>query len=184
MALQTTAWIIGDVHGCLLELLALEALVSRRADRLGHRPYFVLAGDLIDRGPASMEVVSHVMRGVEIGTHAAIVGNHEEFFLRALCNGRPDLVEAAGCEIPLWLETLPAMFVRRPRLESLARDAEWAVFHRLMWMTQGGAETLASYGCDPLNPLSWVVPLEHIRFLGRLELRVQALGHSWLNFNV
>jgi len=100
----------------------------------------------------------------------SVAGNHEEFFLRALVNSRPDLLEAAQCKPPPWLETVPALLHRRPRLKSLAVDAHWAMFHRLMWLTQGGAETLVSYGCDPMDASTWDIPPDHIRFLCGLPL--------------
>jgi hypothetical protein len=129
-----------------------------------------LAGDLVDRGPDSKGVVEHALTGAAKGTHVSIAGNHEEFFLRALNSFRPDLIQAAGCQIPMWLETLPNMFSRRPHLERMAANSEWAVFHRLMWLTQGGAETLASYGCNAMDSASWCIPLAHVQFLCRLQL--------------
>jgi len=170
MGRERVAWVIGDVHGCLLELRALEDMIRQRADREGHTPLFVLLGDLVDRGPASKQVIDHAIEGGEAGTHVSLAGNHEEFFLRALNNIRPDLLKAADCKAPYWLETLPAMFVRQPRLASLAKASDWAVFHRLFWVTQGGAETLHSYGCDPSKPKSWDIPIEHIRFLCEMPL--------------
>ncbi len=170
MGRDRVAWVIGDVHGCLAELQALEAVIRHRADREGHSPLFVLLGDLVDRGPSSKQVVSHAIAGARLGTHVSVAGNHEEFFLRALNNIRPDLLVTAGCKAPYWLETLPAMFVRQPRLSALATTDDWAVFHRLFWVTQGGAETLASYGCDASTPDEWDIPIEHVRFLCKLAL--------------
>lgn len=61
--------IIGDVHGCLSELIELiEQLEVTNKDRL------VFLGDLIDRGPHSVETVRYV-RELEC---EAIMGNHEE----------------------------------------------------------------------------------------------------------
>jgi len=110
------------------------------------------------------------MTGAAEGTHVSVAGNHEEFFLRALNSFRPDLIQAAGCEIPMWLETLPNLFSRRPHLERMAANSEWAVFHRLMWLTQGGAETIDSYGCDAMDSASWNIPLAHIQYLCGLPL--------------
>ena len=170
MGQERVAWVVGDVHGCLAELRALEAVVRQRADKEGHTPVFVLLGDLVDRGPSSKQVVDHAIEGGRAGTHVSLAGNHEEFFLRALNNNRPDLLKAAGCQVPFWLETLPAMFVRQPQLASLANASDWAVFHRLFWITQGGAETLNSYGSEPTEPENWDIPLEHVKFLCELPL--------------
>lgn len=65
---------VGDVHGCLPELLALVEAVRWRpgVDRL------VLLGDLLDRGPDPIAAVQWARRnGVE-----CLLGNHEEKHLR------------------------------------------------------------------------------------------------------
>lgn len=60
-------YIIGDVHGCYQTLLALVAQLPQHAK-------LVFVGDLIDRGPASKQVVDFVMKG----GHDCVIGNHEE----------------------------------------------------------------------------------------------------------
>lgn len=66
--------VVGDVQGCLDELLELmkEVEYKEGVDRL------ILAGDLLDRGPDSAGVVTWAM------THSAeaVMGNHEESHLR------------------------------------------------------------------------------------------------------
>lgn len=84
--------IIGDVHGCLDELLSLfEKLgYAVQATDAGHRvehpagrkPIFV--GDLCDRGPDTPGVFRLVMNLVESGTGFAVVGNHDDKLLRWL----------------------------------------------------------------------------------------------------
>ncbi|MCW4465298.1 polynucleotide kinase-phosphatase [Glutamicibacter sp. MNS18] len=86
--------VIGDVHGCLDELLMLlERLgysVSRdKADRAvdashpaGRRAIFV--GDLVDRGPESVGVLRLAMGMVNSGNAMAVPGNHEDKLVRAL----------------------------------------------------------------------------------------------------
>ena len=66
--------IVGDVHGCLDEFRALVERVGYRqgVDRL------IVAGDLVDRGPASAGVVRYAM---EIGAEA-VQGNHDAKLLR------------------------------------------------------------------------------------------------------
>ena len=67
--------IIGDVHGCLDELLTL---VSRCGYGAGDR--LILVGDLVAKGPDSIGVVSWARESrVE-----AVLGNHEEHVLRML----------------------------------------------------------------------------------------------------
>ncbi len=65
--------IVGDVHGCFNELMELLEMVnySKKEDRL------IFLGDLINKGPASIEVLEWVKKeGSEV-----ILGNHELGFL-------------------------------------------------------------------------------------------------------
>lgn len=67
--------IIGDVHGCLDELLALVRLARREpGDRV------VLVGDLVAKGPDSPGVVAWAR---ESGADA-VLGNHDAHVLRAV----------------------------------------------------------------------------------------------------
>src|SRR4029079_8126994 len=88
--------IIGDVHGCADELVALLAQLGyvvqlagtgaeRRAITTAPKPrraFFV--GDLVDRGPNSPDVLRIVMGLVERGQAFAVIGNHDDKFLRWL----------------------------------------------------------------------------------------------------
>ena len=65
-------YIIGDVHGCYRSLLAL---IEQLPHKFDSKICFV--GDLIDRGPASADVVEFVrIRGYD-----AVMGNHEKRFV-------------------------------------------------------------------------------------------------------
>ena len=75
---------IGDIHGCLEQLLRL---LDRCAQHGGDQPArYVFVGDYIDRGPDSCGVVAllsdlqHKMPGSVI----CLRGNHEQLLLRAL----------------------------------------------------------------------------------------------------
>ena len=86
--------IVGDVHGCLDELLALlDALGydvrrdddGRAVDAVhpeGRRLVFV--GDLVDRGPSSVGVLRLAMGMTAAGHALAVPGNHEAKLVRAL----------------------------------------------------------------------------------------------------
>lgn len=76
---------IGDVHGCLTELLeALEWCAADAADR-GLRGRIHLLGDYIDRGPESKGVLDLLMRGSQDDhmTWHPIMGNHDEILALA-----------------------------------------------------------------------------------------------------
>ncbi|NTX03771.1 polynucleotide kinase-phosphatase [Myxococcus sp. CA040A] len=87
--------IIGDVHGCLDELLLLLTrlgyAVSRREEGSpgfdvrppeGRKALFL--GDLVDRGPGVVGVLRLVMGMVEAGTGLCVPGNHEVKLMRKL----------------------------------------------------------------------------------------------------
>lgn len=63
--------VIGDVHGCLTELLAL-------VERAGVRPtdHLILAGDAVGKGPSSEQVVRWLIE--RDGPTTLIRGNHEQ----------------------------------------------------------------------------------------------------------
>ena len=80
--------IIGDVHGCCVELKALLARLGYRisGEKVepppGRKAIFV--GDLVDRGPNAPGVLALVMRMVEAGVALCIPGNHDARLVRAL----------------------------------------------------------------------------------------------------
>jgi protein phosphatase len=92
--------IIGDVHGCFDELVALfgrlgyeieaDNASARHPD--GRRAVFL--GDLVDRGPATPAVLRLVMGMVTAGSALCLPGNHETKLLKAL-QGR-DVTTAHG----------------------------------------------------------------------------------------
>ena len=97
--------IIGDVHGCFDELVALlrrlgyaETMLDGRATwrhPAGRRAIFL--GDLVDRGPGVVPVLDLVMRMVENRDALCVPGNHENKLLRRL-NGR-DVIVSYGLEV-------------------------------------------------------------------------------------
>jgi protein phosphatase len=119
--------IIGDVHGCLPELLTL-------LDRLGYRveqttardgqPRFrvrhpqgrklVFVGDLTDRGPDNPNVLRLVMDAVEERRALMVMGNHDRKLQRYLTG--QDVLIAHGFEITVaQLATEPPAFRERVR---------------------------------------------------------------------
>lgn len=73
---------IGDIHGCQLALRTLLDQVQPTTDDT-----VVLLGDVVDRGPASKEVIEQLL---VLRNHCRLVfimGNHEEMMLDALAHG-------------------------------------------------------------------------------------------------
>lgn len=79
---------IGDVHGCLQQLVQLEdRIVADAAGAAGDR-LIIMLGDLVDRGPDSAGVIDHMMRPPPAGfARLCLMGNHEAAMLEFL--GRP-----------------------------------------------------------------------------------------------
>jgi predicted phosphodiesterase len=113
--------IVGDVHGCLDELLALLAAAGRTPD-----DRVVLVGDLVAKGPKSAGVV----RWARESKADAVLGNHDAHVLRA-ARGDPrvgrlhravaETLSAADVD---WLGSRPLWL----RLDGVA-DRPYAVIH-------------------------------------------------------
>lgn len=72
---------IGDVHGCIKELQAAEIRIAEDIRQTGRAGLVVFLGDYIDRGPASFQVVEHLLRPSDLGLRRlALCGNHDDVF--------------------------------------------------------------------------------------------------------
>lgn len=133
---------VGDVHG---RADLLDAMIALIRDDLtarppeGIRPWLVMLGDYVDRGPDSRGVLARLVAGPwPVGLRRVFLkGNHEDMMLRLL-RGAPGL---AG-----------------------------------LWLANGGAETLGSYGVAATDTgalparLDAALPADHRRFLEGLDL--------------
>ncbi len=112
--------VIGDVHGCLDELVDLLLALGYEvaADRSSaHHPdgrTAVFVGDLVDRGPAVAGVLRLVMAMVAAGDARCVPGNHENKLVRAL-NGRNVTTGHGLAESLAQLEVEPPEFVESAR---------------------------------------------------------------------
>ena len=77
-------YLIGDIHGCYDELIALEKKIINHAKRNNVKPFIISVGDLVDRGNKSADVVEHFRHGYYSCTHFAVMGNHELLMIEAL----------------------------------------------------------------------------------------------------
>lgn len=80
--------LIGDVHGCHEELVVLLTALGYRSDGAGEWGHpertAVFVGDLVDRGPRSLESLDLVRRMVEAGRALCVLGNHDDKLNRYL----------------------------------------------------------------------------------------------------
>lgn len=73
---------IGDVHGCIDELLCLEKKILRDAAKISGSKLIVMLGDYIDRGPSSASVIEHLLAPLPPDlSRICLLGNHEQMFL-------------------------------------------------------------------------------------------------------
>lgn len=70
--------IIGDVHGCFEELLDLLEALNFHPDKMK----LIFVGDLVDRGPRSVDCVRFVRSMCKNGDAECITGNHENNHVR------------------------------------------------------------------------------------------------------
>lgn len=108
---QKRSVIIGDVHGCLDELQELLKKINFHSS--SHQLVFV--GDLINKGPYSVEVLELVLK-----LQASVVlGNHEAKFLSYLENPNPEkpgfeaIIDSMGSKVSFWknwLKRLPYFY--------------------------------------------------------------------------
>ncbi len=109
--------IVGDVHGCLDELLVLlgrlgYAVEGDRTAGFRVRPpegrRAVFLGDLVDRGPDSPGALRLAMGMVKEGTGLCIPGNHESKLLRKLRGKDVQLSHGLGATVEQMAKEPPA----------------------------------------------------------------------------
>lgn len=136
--------IIGDIHGCcdeleeLLEELGYKQQVKDESDPIwGNRFYAhpecrkaVFVGDLVDRGPRSVDVTRIVRNMVEHGTGICVPGNHDAKLLRKL-RGKDVQVKHGLAETLADIESLTDD-VREPFCKSLAEFIDSLVSHYML----------------------------------------------------
>ncbi|HEY1429124.1 MAG TPA: polynucleotide kinase-phosphatase, partial [Candidatus Tumulicola sp.] len=103
--------IIGDIHGCYDELVALLQQLGYARDDAGtfrhpegRRAIFL--GDLVDRGPKIVEVLELVMNMTEAGAALCVPGNHEIKLKRKL-DGRDVKISYGLAETLEQLQLVP-----------------------------------------------------------------------------
>lgn len=76
---------IGDVHGCLDDLLVAEDMIFADGAAVPGEKLILYLGDVVDRGPRSAEVVDHLLSPAPEGfARLCLCGNHEEAMLSFL----------------------------------------------------------------------------------------------------
>lgn len=171
--MSRSAYVVGDIHGCFDALRRLEDKCATHAARRGQEALIVGVGDLVDRGVDSARVVGHFRRGIAAGTHASVLGNHEVLMLLTLAAFCPELrIGSDALALPHGIKQHKE--VHAFQASAMARSLtceQFCLLQRFLWVGQGGAETLASYGVNPRDERTWAdVDREDLRFLLSLPL--------------
>ncbi|RCS25642.1 serine/threonine protein phosphatase [Phyllobacterium salinisoli] len=75
---RVAAYAVGDVHGCYDQLMTLERIIVEDAGQLPGPKLIVMLGDYVDRGPASAQVLEHLLAPPPQDFHRfCLMGNHE-----------------------------------------------------------------------------------------------------------
>ncbi|MFZ6847069.1 symmetrical bis(5'-nucleosyl)-tetraphosphatase [Undibacterium sp. RuRC25W] len=79
---MSTTYFIGDIQGCADQLHELIALIERTSSN----NYYLFAGDLVNRGPKSLETLRLIRTLQQTGQAESVLGNHD-LHLLAVANG-------------------------------------------------------------------------------------------------
>ena len=126
----TSAWAIGDIQGCFDEFIELVDRIDTHAAEQGisEKPKLWLVGDLINRGPKSLETIEWLMKHDE--RCRIVLGNHDLNFLAV----------AAGIRKSKADDTLDALLhsPHRKRLVNWVRHQQLAHFEDGILMVHAG----------------------------------------------
>lgn len=149
-----TTYALGDIQGCQPQLQQLLAMIGRETPDAG----LLFAGDLVNRGPASLEALRQVKA---LGERAvSVLGNHDLHLLAVACGIRP---MKAGDSI-------------QPILDAPDRDAliDW-VRHRPMAYAIGKGMLMVHAGVLPQWDMEKTLALAH-------EVEAVLRGPDWKDF--
>lgn len=149
-----TTYALGDIQGCQPQLQQLLAMIGRETPDAG----LLFAGDLVNRGPASLEALRQVKT---LGDRAvSVLGNHDLHLLAVACGIRP---MKAGDSI-------------QPILDAPDRDAliDW-VRHRPMAYAIGKGMLMVHAGVLPQWDMEKTLVLAH-------EVEAVLRGPDWKDF--
>jgi len=78
---------IGDIHGCLKQLISLQDKIFNYPTYNKESDLIIYLGDYIDRGPNSKDVIQHILKLQKEKVNSIfLMGNHEQFMIDFLFN--------------------------------------------------------------------------------------------------
>ncbi|MBN2450481.1 MAG: metallophosphoesterase [Lentisphaeria bacterium] len=94
MSVESSVWVVGDIHGMLDPLKMLLNTIRSIESTRERRVVVVFLGDYIDHGPCSKEVIDTILDLAQELPVVCLAGNHEDMLLHFL-NGEPDHEEVS-----------------------------------------------------------------------------------------
>jgi len=78
---------IGDIHGCLKQLISLQKKILNSKNFNKDNDLFIYIGDYIDRGPNSKDVINQILKLQKDNIKSIfLMGNHEQIMIDFLFN--------------------------------------------------------------------------------------------------
>lgn len=149
---------IGDVHGCLDLLLAVEERIRWHAAGRTSPALIIMLGDYVDRGPQSRGVIEHLVSPPQPPFQRLnLCGNHDDAFLTFIRDDEFD---------PGWL-ALGGI----PTLQSYGIDAE-----DLLGRDPSGRLLK--------RELPRAIPQSHIDFLEQLPISIETSSHLFVHAGI
>ncbi|OJF95314.1 hypothetical protein AX760_19620 [Pararhizobium antarcticum] len=146
LATRGPIYAIGDVHGCIDQLLHAEQRIQEDCQLRNQSATVIYLGDFVDRGKGSAAVLEHLSRRhTDDLVRFAVCGNHDDAFLAFIRDG-------AGAQH--WLD-----FGGMATLQSYGIDADYVL------KTTGSMKTLVALARE-------AVPQQHVDFLQRLPVSI------------
>ena len=161
-AWPAAVYAVGDVHGCLDQLRALEQLITTDGEAIAGEKLIVTLGDYVDRGPDSAGVIEHLMRPLPHDFERVLLGgNHEELMLNAIKGlgdetwlefGGVETIRSYGIDVALYRSSRPK--ARQTMLQSHIPQDHLSFLEGLALSLQLGQTVFAHAGIKRNIPIA------------------------------
>lgn len=156
---------VGDVHGCLEPLLALEDKIKEDASLREGRKLIVMLGDYIDRGPQSAAVLYHLSAAPPVGfDRICLRGNHDDAFLDYLKgdpagdwyleHGADTTLQSYGLDVEAHGPFVGSNFALRQAVRAVVPASHIEFLEATAVMVAVGADVFVHAGVRPGRPLA------------------------------
>ncbi|RKE83889.1 metallophosphoesterase family protein [Rhizobium sp. AG855] len=160
----STIYAVGDVHGCLEPLLALEETIRDDASLREGRKLIVMLGDYVDRGPQSAAVLYHLNATPPAGfDRICLRGNHDDAFLDYLegdpagdwflDHGAENTLRSYGVDLEAHGAFTASNFALRQSVRAAVPPAHVEFLQSMPVLVTVGPEVFVHAGIRPGRPL-------------------------------